>query len=170
MGEEKMYTYEEIHGSTMEASKARYEMVGCFYKTLLEELGREKADELTSKAYFKYGHLKHEGVKVIPGDLENICKTYNSGEHTFYKNKDFKIPYEVVNDKKAVIRWCMEGECGGLDWFMEAGLTREQAGDLCACACSGDIGYADKCNLDAHFTQTVGDGSPFCEFVVTRRK
>lgn len=166
---EKMYTLEELKDSTIGASKARYKMVGCFYKVLLEEFGKEKAEEIISKAYSVYGHLKHPEVAVKQGDLKNICETYAAGEHPYLPPDDFKIPYEIHGDE-AVIRWCMEGVCGGLDWFQEAGLSREEASDLCRCACSGDVGYADKCGLDGHFTQTVGEGAPYCEFIVRKRK
>lgn len=169
MEEKKMYTLDDVMASTREAQKQRYVFTGCVYKTLLDELGKERADDLLYKAYFRYGHLKHEDVEVVKGDLAQYCDTYARGEFS-YNPYSMDMPYEINGDE-AVLRWCTNGECGGLLWFAEGGLTEEQVRDICwCCAVGGDIGYADKCGLDAHFTHTCATGGPCCEIVLKRRK
>ena len=166
---EKRYTLDDVKASTTEAEAARYRFIGCMYKTLLEEVGEEKANDLMYKAYFKYGYTKHPEATIVPGDLEHFCDTYAHGEHTYYPYS-MDMPYEIHGDE-AVMRWCTGGFCGGLQWFTEGGLTEEEAGTLCwKGAIAGDIGYADKCGLDAHFTQTCGTGAGCCVFVLKKRK
>jgi len=166
---EKRYTLEDVIASTHEAETARYHFVGCMYKTLLEEMDEEKANELMYKAYFKYGHTKHPSAEIVPGSLKGFCETYARGEHTYYPYS-MDMPYEIKDDT-AVMQWCTDGCCIGLDWFAETGLTPEQVRQLCwKGAVAGDIGYADKCGLDAYFTKTCATGDGHCEIVLKKRK
>lgn len=166
---EKKYTLDDVKASTHEAEAARYRFVGCMYKTLKEELGEDQANDLMYKAYFKYGHTKHPEATIIPGNLAHFCDTYAHGEHTYFPYS-MDMPYTVRGDE-AVINWCTGGYCGGLDWFTEGGITPEEARTLCwKGAIAGDIGYADKCGLDAHFNHTCATGGGCCEFVIRKRK
>jgi len=168
---EKKFTLEDVKASTTEADSARYRFVGCMYKTLIEELGQDKANELMNKAYYRYGYVKHPEAEIREGDLVHFCETYRHGEHTYYPYS-MDMPCKIDEEKGvAVIQWCTGGVCGGLQWFTEGGLTPEEANSLCwNAAVAGDIGYANKCGLDAHFNHTCATGKGCCEFVVEKRK
>ena len=166
---EKRFTLDDVVASTQEAEKARYQFTGCMYKVLLEELGKDRANDLMHKAYFAYGHTKHPTAPIVPGDPEGFCKTYARGEHSYFPYS-MDMPYKV-DDDGAVMQWCTDGCCIGLAWFADVGLNPEQVRELCwDCAVAGDIGYADKCGLDAYFTKTCATGADCCEIVLKKRK
>lgn len=169
---EKLFTLEELKDSTMQANSARYKMSGCFYLALLDNFDKETADKIVQQAYFKYGHLKHPKAEIIPGSVSKICETYAPGEFPYFPASPGDIPTEVLSEDKAVIRWCThcEGEAPCVTMWKQTGLNHEQAVQMCHNAGMGDIGYADKCNLNGYMTKTVADGDDCCEFVVERRK
>lgn len=168
---EKLFTLDELKDSTMLANKARYKLTGCLYLAAMEIVGKELADKIVQQGYFKYGHLKHEGKEIIPGDVRRICEIYAPGEFPYFPAAPGEIPTEVVSEDEAVIQWC-----NGFDWppcvaiWQETGMTKEQAIDMCHNAGYGDIGYADKCGLDGCMTKYACEGHGCCEFVVKTRK
>ncbi len=169
---EKLFTLEELKDSTMLANKARYKLSGCFYLALLDNFDQETADKIVQQAYFKYGHLKHEGQEIIPNDVKRICEIYEPGEFPYFPAEPGQIPYEVESEDRAIIRWCVgcQGKPGCVQFWEEAGMTPEQAIQMCHNAGMGDVGYADKCGLDGRMTKYAADGHGCCEFVVERRK
>ena len=172
---EKLFTLEEIKDSTFLANKARYKLTGCIYLALLDLVGKEMADKVIQEGYYRYGHLKHEGKEIIPNDVKRICEIYAPGEFPYFPAAPEDIPYEVLSEDKAVIRWCMDmpgdKRPGCVIYWEECGMTREQAIDMCHNASYGDIGYADKCGLDGYMTKwACQQDCDCCEFVVERRK
>lgn len=119
------------------------------------------SDAIAKEAIFKAGQLS--GAKI------GMCKTpreFFNGLATKNVSLAFAMEEIGVDENQGIYRF---HRCALCDAWRELGCTQDEINHLCKLAMEGDYGIMSAYPLDLKFNCTIGDGSDYCEMVVTKK-
>lgn len=119
------------------------------------------ADAIAKKAIFKFGQKK--GAKL--GDVKTP-RAFFDGIATRNASLAFAMEEVKVGEDQGVYRF---HKCALCEVWRELGCTPQEIDKLCKLAMEGDFGVVSQFPLDLKFNCTIGDGSDFCEMVITKK-
>ncbi|WP_346355312.1 L-2-amino-thiazoline-4-carboxylic acid hydrolase [Azotosporobacter soli] len=145
-----------------EAVRAAIQQRAIWFYLLLKsakERGAD-ADAIAQEAVFAAGQLNGEKI--------GLCRTpqeFFQGLATKTNRLAFAMEEISMDGKQGIYRF---HRCPLCDAWKSLGCTQEEIGHLCKLAMAGDYGIISGYPLDLMFNSTIGDGSPYCEMVVSK--
>lgn len=133
-----------------------------FYELLksAKEQGAD-ADSIAQKAIYRVGQAAGAkmGVRKTPREF------FDGLAHKSNKLA-FSMEEISVDENKGIYRF---HTCALCDAWRELGCDQDEINHLCKLAMAGDYGMMSANPLDLKFNCTIGDGSKYCEMVVTKK-
>lgn len=134
-----------------------------WFYLLLQAMKEENVDfdGIARKAIFKAGQLNNVkmGMCNTPREFFDALATKNT-------SLAFDMEEIKVDEQQGVYRF---HKCALCDAWKELGCSQEEIDHLCKIATEGDYGIMSAYPLDMKFNCTIGDGSKYCEMVVTQK-
>lgn len=119
------------------------------------------SESLGKKAFFEFGRLKCEGLGAVSTPREFFDAISGKIAALAFEMEEVK-----VEGNTGIFRF---HHCSLCDAWAILGCSREEIKQLCRLARQGDYGMVSAYPLDLEFNSTIGEGSDFCEMVITKR-
>ncbi|XCP84942.1 L-2-amino-thiazoline-4-carboxylic acid hydrolase [Roseburia hominis] len=162
----KSYNGEYVMRAVDRAVHERARYLVCFYDTLVEEMGKEKATEICNRALWSYGKLKPDLTDGHPGDVRPFAEAATLGIE-YYCQEHMHNTLEFLTEDKAIVH--LQGRCALVDAWRELGLSTEKCKELCEIACHGDYAHMDTMGLKCTFSTTFANGDDHCEVIIEKK-